>query len=375
MSRMLWKTDEALARQQDPMPLTAAEKIHLPESELGKMTIKGLTDREAEFPRIGELRKGAARSKEDLAKKRPGKDLGPFFRFTSQDDAVARRFAEVYGDRPDDLLVYLPGQTAGENFDAWKEHWVAGGLVHRCDGETCTVWRDDDGQYQHTPKPCPGDCKEAGRFRVILPELKRLAYVTVLTSSKHDILNLASQLQAFQGLRGDLRGIPFRLSRIKRMVSTPAPGNKRVRREKWLVAIEPAQGWVHLQIEASRVAALPQLEGPRESIIDSETGEIIEAEAEPEDDNGWSDEDYQDPFDTAEVVVTEPATNGNGDKQVTIDEFYKRVLKEIPYYNHANHIKATLKQMGYAFYNPANEPAIFEALQTHASEKADEEAE
>ena len=66
---------------------------------------------------------------------------------------------------------------------------------------------------------------------------------------------------------------------------------------------------------------------------------------------------------------------GVNDRQAACDTFFNRVLADIPYYEHANHIKATLRQMGYEVYNAAKEDAMWADLQTHASEKADKEAE
>ncbi len=276
---MMWKTDEATRRQHAPEPLTLSEQLKLPEKERVTMGIKGLTDREGAFPRIGELRKG---KKKTLANK-PGDDLGPVFRFTSQDESVMAEFVRQYGEYPRELTVFLADQTAEGAFQAWKEQWVAGGLVHRCNGETCIIWRDPAGQMQHSSKSCPGGCKEVGRLRVIIPTLARLAYITVLTSSKYDIINLSEQLIAYQGLRGDLRGIPFRLCRVRRVVSTPMPDGKRARREKWLLSLEPAQEWVQMQIEATRRRALP-MDAP--NLLDA-----AEPEPDAENDNGWVEGD------------------------------------------------------------------------------------
>jgi len=381
LSSRMWKTEGAWeAKYGSPPTLTTAELTGLPESELSKMGIKGLTDKDAELARIGELRKGAARTEADIEAKRPGKDLGPALRFTAPDEDTVERFTAIYGNPTKRVLVYLPGATIWENFDAWQEDWKAGGLVHRCDGETCTVWRDDKGEYQHTEKPCPGGCKEVGRLRVMIPDLERLAYVTVLTGSKHDILNLSGQLKAYQGLSGSLHGIPFTLSRVKRMVSTPRPGGKRVRSEKWLLSLEPATDWVHLQMESARVAALPQLSAPSETIIDAETGEITEAAPEPEDDNGWED-DYEDPgmSDAENIDVDDapdsPPLPAPPNPHAYRDEFYARVIKQIPYYRDGSHVGMTLKALGYKAINPKHEDRMWADLQTHASEKADEEAE
>ena len=126
---------------------------------------------------------------------------------------------------------------------------------------------------------------------VIVPELKRLAYLMVKTTSKNDCKELSGNLAAIEieaGKMGrDLRGIPFVLRRVKREVSTPPAkaGEKRVRREKWLLHIEAAPEWVAMQIEAAHDWAM--LPPPSEVIdedngdtVDGETGEIINGAAE-----------------------------------------------------------------------------------------------
>ena len=65
------------------------------------MGIIGLTDRGAAFPRVGILRKGAAKPNE----RQPGADLKDHFRFESDDPTVARAFAAAYGDKPNGIRV------------------------------------------------------------------------------------------------------------------------------------------------------------------------------------------------------------------------------------------------------------------------------
>jgi hypothetical protein len=225
------------------------------------MAIKGLTDRGASFPQIGTLRKGAPKPE-----KGPGRDL-KHFRFDSDDADATERFQLVYGDEPTNVRVFLPFRTAAENFEAWQEHWTAGALQHRCDGETCVLHLTPRHTYSQDAKPCPhlnvarderDRCKPTGRLKVIIPELRRLAYVTVLTSSIHDIMELSAQIEALQAFRGDLRGIPLILRRQPREISTPSGvDGKRRRMEKWLLSIEAAPTWVDLQLQAQEQAALP----------------------------------------------------------------------------------------------------------------------
>lgn len=217
------------------------------------MPIIGLTDRGASFPRIGELRKGAPKPQSG---NKPGKDL-KHFRFTSKNDDVVKMFNSFYGDEPNEIRVFLPYHTADENFESWIEEWGAGSLKWRGDGKTLHIWQTPQGTYSQEKKPQPAGGKQVGRLKVIIPELGRLAYVVALTTSIHDIVELSSNLTAYEAMAGSLQGIPFILSRVPRMVSTPTPDGKRARREKWLLHIEAAPEWVQAQLNVMQHAALP----------------------------------------------------------------------------------------------------------------------
>jgi hypothetical protein len=215
------------------------------------MPIKGLTDRNAGFPQIGVLRKGAPK-----AEKGPGRDL-EHFRFDADDREAAAAFAAIYGDEPRTVRVYVPYATTDENFEAWREDWIASSLKHRCDGQSCVRWLTGNGSYSTEPIPCPGGCKQVGRLKVIIPELRRMAFVTVLTTSIHDIMEIHANLAALESARGDLRGIPLIVRRVPREISTPGADGKRVRRQKWLINIEAQPDWVELQLAAAAEAARP----------------------------------------------------------------------------------------------------------------------
>lgn len=211
------------------------------------MPIKNLTDRPAQFPRIGILRKGSVKQ-ERGGRQIYGKDLEGF-RFDTEDADALTVFTAAYGDEPRQINVFLPYATTGENFQAWKELWTASALQHRCDGETCVRWLDrKSGKYQETPTPCPGGCKEVGRLMVIIPELRRMAYVQAETHSINDIVELQQNLMALEQGRGTLRGIPMILSRRPRNISTPRDNGQRARVVKWLLHIEAAPRWVDLQL-------------------------------------------------------------------------------------------------------------------------------
>lgn len=276
------------------------------------MPIKNLTTNvKPRFPSLGKLRKGEARTQEDVARNRPGKDLPGTFRFTSDDPAIEAAFASAYGDRPNSLAVFLPNKGIDDNWEAWKEHWVAGGLKHRCDGETCVIWQDDQGAYHKDPKPCPGECKEVGRLQVLLPELLRagyVGYVTFETHSKNDIISLQACMEdaAAKGNGHGLQGIEFRLYRIEQAISTPDPKTgKRARRKKWLVKLTPSVRWVQAQIASAERLALGEPE-PLKALPepDAETGEIIEDVEVVE--FADFDEDDEDEAEFTEETIEEP---------------------------------------------------------------------
>ena len=260
------------------------------------MPIPGLRDERAlSFPKIGDIRKGA--------KKLPNGQMGPdltYFRYApiEKEELAEATFHEVYGDEPREIKVFLPFDEIGRNFEVYMERHTAGALQCRGDieGGKCFMWRDKaTGEMQRTPKDCPTPickgCKETGRLKVIIPELRRLAYIVVHTTSKWDIIELTRNLGALRELADNgLRGIPLILKRRPRMVSTPWKNGKRARRVKWLLSIEAAQEWVEAQLTAAATAALPGIRiaalAPPEieeisegMLIDEATGEVLDVEA------------------------------------------------------------------------------------------------
>ncbi len=271
------------------------------------MPIKGLTDSvQAAFPRIGKLCKGGPATRSTDGKMiRMGEDLD-HWRFTSDQPEVVAAFEDAYGEAPVFVNAYLPYADVDRAFQTWKEKWAAGGLVHRCDGETMTIWQDDRGQYQRTPRPCDGGCDEVGRLALLIPELVSAGFVGYVTAETHglnDLLSIQASLMAAAESRvGNplgLRGIQWRLSRRKEKVSTPMANGKRGRRDKWLVKLEPAADWVQLQIQQAHAETMalpaPRVTEPR--VIDQDTGEIIETK----------DDDYQEAAASEAQPVAQPA--------------------------------------------------------------------
>ena len=258
------------------------------------MPIKGMTDQKKRFVRIGHLRKGEPKPEGQV---KPGRDL-EYFRFDPEpgEEEAAAAFHAAYGAEPKEINIVLPFDEVEENLEAWHEAYLAGGLVHRCtseyveyaidpesgealvkngldrdgervkcDGEPVAHWTDRKGN-EH-----PVFCEPVGRLDVIIPELRRIAYITVHTTSKNDIVNLSGQLEGIRDLNDQrLRGIPLVLKRSPKMISTPGGEGKRIRRESWLLSVEPDRKWVEAQLETMKAAALPNgylLSEPEEATI------------------------------------------------------------------------------------------------------------
>lgn len=254
------------------------------------MPIKGMTDSVAKprFPILGRLYKGAPRPE---GGSRPGADL-TYFRFEPMPGrpVVGETFTKLYGEQPSSLTVFLAYASIEDSFPTWNEQYSASGLLHRCDGEFMTIWRDEQGRYQRGRKPCPyaglpvdkrpqDACRPVGRLYVILPELLRAGFVgTVVlrTTSVHDIISIHSALLAVVEARGeeDLRGVAFQLYRATESVSVPTAEGKRLSREMSLVKLVPAVEYVRSQlaIAAKETMALPIPDGTE---LDMATGEVI----------------------------------------------------------------------------------------------------
>lgn len=278
------------------------------------MPIIGLTDRAVAFPQIGSIRKGAAK---DPAKNQPGSDLHHFrIDLDEQEKEAAATLLKMYGDKPNDIAIIMPFDTIEQTWDAWREAYTAGALIHRCDGEYVqyeidpktgeSIVRnglDANGQrVKCALKSSPNKvnrCKPTGRLNVVIPALARLAYLVVHTTSIHDILNISRQLDAIRNINnGHIAGIPLLLRRRPVEISTPSGiDGKRARREKWLISIEADPKWVAAKISAMNAAALPnpamlQITSPstgpdlgslteyEDTEVEDETEEVVEGETE-----------------------------------------------------------------------------------------------
>lgn len=290
------------------------------------MPIRGLTDQTDQFrafPQIATIRKGAPKGQNQ-----PGKDL-KYFRveFAEHEREATARFHKLYGNQPVDIDIVLPFNEIERVWEAWQEAYVAGALIHRCDGEfICYAIDSNTGEIlvrggldvkTGQPVPCNGaaKCKPRGRLRVIVPGLQRLAYLLLVTGSKHDIINITQQLSAIRDLNGgQLAGIPLVLRRRPRKISTPGPDGKRRRYEKWLISIEADPQWVEAKIAALGIEAMPALDAGTELALPADV-------ANDEADGDEVDTEY--PNSASETTAEEtstPAGEGETVEGEVIDE-------------------------------------------------------
>lgn len=270
------------------------------------MPIKGLTDRGLALPEIGQIRKGAKKETN-----RPGADL-TYFRveFDETEVKAAEAFRAAYKDKPAAIRIILPFNETERMWDAWMEAYTAGRMIARSDGEYITYQLDDksnvivqhgldksgqrvkhpvDNIAGHDQKGNNVKFKHSGRLKVIVPELSRAAYLTVMTTSIHDIGNISDQIAAFKELNnGQLAGIPFILRRRKKMISTPGEEGNRVRRAKSLISIEADPEWVKAKLVQLGSLALPNFE----QALLLEPMENVESEPEDFDEDEVEDGTY-----------------------------------------------------------------------------------
>ena len=285
------------------------------------MGIKGLTDRGLSFPEIGQIRKGAKKEGN-----RPGFDL-TYFRveFDEREVEAAEKFHSVYGEKPAEIRIVLPFNDIPRMWDAWLEAYTAGRMIARSDGEYYTYLIDTktgeilvksgldvktglpkpyvDGQpvgyyMDGKGKQQPVFCKPTGRLKIIIPELGRAAYLTLMTTSKHDIANISAQLEAFRTVNnGLIAGIPLILRRRPKKISCPNPDGTRARREKWMVSIEADPQWMSQMIGHLNSLALPG-GGTYAALPTGETEVTREEFDEPDDD--IQDGEYTEPEQTTQ---------------------------------------------------------------------------
>lgn len=329
------------------------------------MSIKGLTDRNMAFPEIGVIRKGAPKPPDGRA---PGKDL-TFFRveFDEREAEAAAKFQACYKTEPREINVLLPFDDIDRCWDAWLEAYTAGRMVARSDGEKFIYLvnpktgeievkngqpykRYEEGKpvgyytNQRTGKGEPIYCKPTGRLKVVIPELQRLAYLVVLTTSFHDIANISAQLEALKQVNGGrLAGIPLILRRRPKKISTPKPDGTKARYAKWLISIEADPSWVkaklmevkHLALPGNGLDLLPAGEDVIDMQLESGLDESYEDEADDDipgdpdfEDDGFQDGLFSEPSAKMSLETAKDITDSKGVKygDCATEELQKKLI-------------------------------------------------
>lgn len=253
----------------------------------------------------------------------------------------APSLTEIYGDKPTRLNVYLPFDEVDRNLMAWHQLWVASSLLCRGDGQRvdyavehqtgevivkrgkalATGKRGGIDMTAGHPVKCPGmdhglyprceKCRPNALLIVIIPELSRLAYYQIATSSIHNIVNLTGQMRWVKQEIGHLQGVPFILELRQDSISTPGKNGNRVRRDKYLMHLEPNPEWVKAMLAEMYKRALPGGANTQRAAI---AARVESAEQEPETVSG--DVLYED-----EPEFEPQAFDHDGDDGVTDGDF------------------------------------------------------
>jgi len=306
------------------------------------MPIKGLTDRGLAFPEIGQIRKGAP--KDDSG--RLGKDLSYFrVEFDEAEQEAEKIFLQKYGKEPKEINILLAFNEIERVWDAWYEAYTAGRMVARSDGERFlykintsnneAVVKDGiphvpfrDGMPVGTYTDNKGKeqniyCKPVGRLRVVIPELQRFAYLTLITSSKHDIANLSAQLEALKQVNGEsIAGVPLVLRRRPKKISCPKADGTRARYTKYMLSIEADPHWVKAKLTEVQRLALP---GSGTLLPDGEEDIVLESENEL---SGYMDDDLETVDVPSDPVEDDTETESEEDTRPYSPEYLKKRVSE-----------------------------------------------
>ncbi len=277
------------------------------------MPIKNLTDRGLAFPQIGVIRKGSPKQKKQNADGSEysiqGKDL-KFFRveFDEAEDKARKAFVEKYGNEPVFMNATFPFNEIDRVWSAWLEAYTSNRLIARSDGEIIIYWREGkeklvkdglatvtremkiwrkvealnteplviqlkEGQpvpyvenmVFHRTEKTLCEAKPVGRLRVVIPELNRLGYLLLQTTSMNDIIALggpdSGELGAIKMLCDQLHlplaGVPLILRRKPKEIAYTDGKGKQSRMTRWLVHIEADPEYVAKVMARMRELSMP----------------------------------------------------------------------------------------------------------------------
>lgn len=322
-----------------------------------------------EFPKIGTIRKGDSKDSGPLNKR----DLGPLFRviFNGTDERTIEaqeRFIATYGSlRPDeiDAIFTVDSPEEGNTWRFWLEAYDKGALVLQTDGNWIQYQRNRktglavvrNGRDVETGDRVPYDGgpaysyyskkkkvnvpvfpKAHGYLRIIVPALRRLAYLELRTTSFWDCDNIDKNLHAIESTHGGLKGIPCIVRRRLTPVSKPLPDGRRFFDDEWLVFVEAAPEWVDdklAQLEAGAYSETYQLANGIEQA--DESGEVEPVDAEVIDAPPAEAE-------VAKPEVTAPSGDFDPTNLTNFTEMAQAAVERLGY-NHPAHVINTLKKI------------------------------
>ncbi len=269
------------------------------------MAIIGLTDRSPSFKELGRLRLGIPKS--EAAVSGP-KEIGWFradFRPDAQD--ALELFVAAYKDKPTSINFRLPFSEIKRCWDPFFEIYNKFGMLGKADGKRWLYLRHNktgellvkDGVPTHTdgtrvdeetgevylpfdPKVAvysytskKGEevkvfAKPTGRLRILIPELKRAAYVQIITNSLYNVIHISEQLKGIEEIAKtagmNLPQVPLTITRRKELISVSFNGHKQMQ-EHYLLNIEIDPRWMEAQFNylnelmpGSTPKPIPQLE-------------------------------------------------------------------------------------------------------------------
>ena len=249
------------------------------------MAIVGLTDRSPSFKELGRLRLGIPKA--EAAAHGP-KEIA-YFRADFRPDAgdALATFIQVYGEKPTAIRFRLPFNEIPRCWDAWYEVYNKHGMLGKADGKRWIYLRHNktgellvkDGIPTHMEGTqvdettgevyLPFDrtvavysytgqkgqevqvfASPAGRLNILIPELKRAAYVQVITHSLYNCIKISEQLAGIAEIARNvgmtLPQVPMLITRRKETISVTFGGHKQMQ-ERYMLNIEIDPLWMEAQ--------------------------------------------------------------------------------------------------------------------------------
>lgn len=257
------------------------------------MPIVGITDRSGMFMEIGRIRKG-----EEKTPNAPGKNLSHFRAAFRPDEKEAKDiFLSLYGAEPRMINIRFAYPDIARNWDAYYEAHAKGGMIAQATGDVADggAWkyyydsesgqvhirdyiaRDEIGESlvkegPHLDRPIttqgkPVFLKMVGKLKVVIPELRRVGHMVLVTTSIYDISAIDQELKGYVDMarmvNRTICEIPFILLRREEEITKKIDG-KKVKGKDWMVHVIPSGEWTSLAMNTLNRLSL-------EEIVEGET--------------------------------------------------------------------------------------------------------